>query len=41
MFSIKNRFDTLWRKHVQYSSGQQLFGMPPQENENITAIKKE
>ncbi|CAG7835361.1 unnamed protein product [Allacma fusca] len=38
---FQNRFDALWRRNVQYASGQQLFGMQAVENVALANIKKE
>ncbi|EDV21817.1 uncharacterized protein TRIADDRAFT_59929 [Trichoplax adhaerens] len=38
---FQNRFDTLWRKFVTYSGGEELFGLPVTEYPDLLQIKKE
>ncbi|EDO35603.1 predicted protein [Nematostella vectensis] len=38
---FQNRFDTLWRKYITYSGGEELFGLPVTEYPELMQIKRE
>lgn len=38
---FQTRFDELWRKYQIYSEGEELFGLPVTEYEDLGRIKKE
>ena len=41
LFIFQNQFDTLQRKFITYSSGEQLFGLPVTEYPDLVQIRKE
>ena len=38
---LQSRFDELWRKFVTYSAGEELFGLPLTDYDNLQRIRKE
>ena len=38
---FQNRFDTLYRKFITYSGGEELFGLPVTDHPRLQEIKKE
>ena len=38
---FQNRFDTLYRKYVTYTGGEELFGLPVTDYPELLQIKKE
>lgn len=38
---FQTRFDDLWRRYQTYSGGEELFGLPKTEYEDLARIKKE
>ncbi|CAG0918290.1 unnamed protein product [Notodromas monacha] len=41
LLNFQNRFDTLWRRYVVYSTGQELFGMEQSDFPKLFQIRKE
>ena len=40
-FILQNRFDTLWRRYITYSGGEELFGLPVTEYPELMQIRRE